>query len=97
MIDILAILVIIADISVAGFLIWRAVTKKATLWGTARLIYWYVALLTIYHGVVYAYSLIQSHTSEAIILYAFLHPVVLLYIANPLLIAIIHYKGGHLL
>lgn len=97
MIDILAILVIIADISVAGFLIWRAVTKKATLWGTARLIYWYVALLTIYHGAVYAYSLTLTHANEAIALHSLLHPVVLLYIANPLLIAIIHYKGGHLL
>lgn len=97
MIDILAILAIIADISVAGFLIWRATYKKATLWGTARLIYWYVALLTIYHGVIYTYSLTLTRANEAIALHSFIHPMVLLYIANPLLIAIIHYKGGHLL
>jgi hypothetical protein len=95
--DILAYLVIITDILVASFLIWRAFAKKATLWGAARFIYVWVAAFSLYHAGIYVYSLFFNHTYEPHIVYQFLHPVVLLYILNPLLIAIIHWKGGHLL
>ena len=95
--DILAYLVILGDLSVAGFLIWRALVKKATLWGAARFIYIWVALFSLYHAVIYTYSLFFNHVLESNIVYQFLHPIVLLYILNPLLIAIIHWRGGHLL
>ena len=95
--DLFAIFVVIADIFVSTFLIWRAIHKKATLWGVARLIYWYVALMTLYHGAIYLISMFIPAIPESQFVYTYLHPVVLLYIINPVLIAIIHWRGGHIL
>jgi hypothetical protein len=79
--DILAYLVILGDLSVAA----------------ARFIYIWVAAFSLYHAVIYTYSLFFNHVYEANIVYQFLHPIVLLYILNPLLIAIIHWRGGHII
>jgi hypothetical protein len=95
--DLLAYLVIIADLAIAAFLIWRATAKKATLWGAARIVYWYVALLSLYHAGIYIYTIFFPNSVEAQIVYQYIHPFVILYLVNPLLIAIIHYKGGHIL
>ena len=96
-IDVLSIIVIVIDLLVSSFLIWRAIDKKATLWGSARAIYMWVAALTIYHCIIYTISLSLPHPFEDQIIVNFLHPIVMLYVLNPLLIAIIHYRGGHLL
>lgn len=92
--DILSILVIIIDLFVVCFLSWRALDKKATLWGSARLIYGWVVLLTTYHMVVYLFTLFSPNPSSIIV--QFLHPFVMLFTLNPALIAIIHYRGGKL-
>jgi hypothetical protein len=95
--DTLAILVVIADLCTGAFLIWRATTKNATLWGAARLIYWYIAIMTLYHGVIYFIGMIIISMTESQFVHIYLHPIVLLYIINPVLIAIIHWRGGHIL
>lgn len=92
--DILSYLVIIADIAVASFLTWRVIAKNATLWGAAKFIYGWVITLTLFHLVVYIVSLFSSNPNELIS--NTLHPVVLFYMLNPLLIAIIHWRGGRL-
>lgn len=92
--DILSYLVIFVDVAVATFLIWRATAKKATLWGSARFIYIWVTALTFFHLIVYVVSLFSPNPDELIS--STLHPVVLFYMLNPLLIAIIHWRGGHL-
>lgn len=95
--DIFAIMVILGDLFVSGFLIWRATDKKATLWGATRIIYWYIALLTIYHAIVYIISTFFITIPESEFIYKYLHPIVFLYIVNPVLIAIIHWRGGHII
>jgi hypothetical protein len=94
--DLLHIITILLDVSVAAFLIWRATCKKATLWGAARFIYGFVAVLTLYHAGVYAYTLFLPAATEHATVSDLLHYVVQLYMLNPLLIAIIHWRGGHL-
>jgi hypothetical protein len=94
MIDILSLLVILLDFLTMGFLIWRLFDKKATLWGSARLIYGWIALIVAYHCVIYIISMCSADPD--ILIFQLLHPVVVLYILNPLLIAIIHYRGGRL-
>jgi hypothetical protein len=96
-IDVFSILVIIVDILSIAFLVWRATSKTATLWGAARFIYWWVAFTLLYHVFIYSYSLLILHPLEDIFIPYFLHNFVVLYVLNPILIAIIHYRGGHLL
>jgi hypothetical protein len=93
--DVLSITVIIVDLLVISFLLWRMTSKTATLWGVAREIYGWVALLTLYHCAVYIATLFVDNPNGLI--QSMLHPVVILYMVNPLLIAIIHYRGGHVL
>lgn len=93
-IDILSLVVIWFDCACAAFLVWRAVAKKATLWGAARGIYGWVALLSLYHCSIYAASLFVAEPNHLI--YGCLHPFVVLFMLNPLLIAIIHWRGGKL-
>jgi hypothetical protein len=93
--DILSYIVIVTDILIISFLLWRVFDKKATLWGYARGIYVWIATLTLYHGIVYIGTLF-SQTPDKLI-NNFLHPIVILFIINPLLIAIIHWRGGRLL
>ena len=93
-IDIPAFLVILADLMVSTFLLWRVFTKKATLWGAARFIYAWVAFLSAYHAGIYMYSLFQLQESESSIVYTWLHPFVVFFVISPVLIAIIHWRGG---
>jgi len=95
--DILSIIVILFDLGVSSFLMWRATSKKATLWGSARLIYVYITLMTLYHAVIYVLTLFATNTSPEALLSTYLHPFVFLYILNPGLIAIMHWRGGHIL
>jgi hypothetical protein len=95
--DILAYLIIITDILIATFFLWRVSVKNATLWGAARFIYCWVAAFSLYHGSIYIYSQFFSKIPESAVVYTYLHPIVLLYMLNPLLIAIIHWRGGRLL
>jgi len=94
--DILAYFVILIDLFTSAFLIWRAVTKSATLWGASRFVYFWIAAITFYHAMVYLYTIFLPASIEGIIVYKFIHPIVILYILNPLLVAIIHYRRGHL-
>ena len=93
--DILHIFVIIIDLFVAGFLLWRVFTPKATLWKKARIVYVYIAGLTLYHATIYVITLFTLN--EASLINTWLHPLVILYTINPVLVAIIHWRGGHLL
>jgi hypothetical protein len=93
-IDILSIMVILIDLCGAVFLIWRATHKKATLWGAARAIYVWVATLGLYHGIIYILSLFKDDPNSLITQY--LHPFVILFVINPILIALIHWRGGRL-
>jgi hypothetical protein len=93
--DITSIMIIVIDIFVSGFLIWRATCKKATLWGTARFIYMYIATMVLYHGSIYLIGMFVS-VPEAEFVHTYLHPVVVLYMINPVLIALIHWRGGRL-
>ena len=92
--DILAILVIIADIFIVSFLTWRIVDKKATLWGGAKLIYGWIALMSLYHLGVYVATLFSANPSALIAV--LIHPLVVLFTINPGLVAIIHWRGGKL-
>lgn len=93
-VDLLSFVVILVDLCAAIFLIWRATAKRATLWGAARIVYLWIALMTLYHAVVYVATLI--HGNENYYIATYLHPCVFLFILNPLLIAIIHWRGGRL-
>jgi hypothetical protein len=90
-------MVILVDLFVVAFLTWRATAKKATLWGRARLIYGWVAILAFYHGTIYIIALFLPPTQGNLLIVDMLHPVVVLYVLNPLLIALIHWRGGRLL
>jgi hypothetical protein len=92
--DIWSYVVILVDLVVSIFLMSRVVDKKATLDRNARLIYVWVTTASIYHGVIYVASLVTGNPDKTIV--AFLHPVVVLYMLNPLLVAIIHWRGGKL-
>lgn len=92
--DILSYLVIIADAAIVAFLFWRMISKNATLWGAARIIYGWVIALTLFHLVVYVISLFSKDPQDLISIT--LHPLVLFYMLNPLLIAIIHWRGGRI-
>ena len=94
--DILSIMVIVFDLGTMSFLTWRATAKKATLWGAARFIYLYVAATTLYHAVIYSITLFHSIANQNAILMTYLHPFVFMYVINTGLIAIIHWRGGHL-
>lgn len=93
-VDILSILVILFDLFVISFLTWRILDKKATLWGASRFIYGWVAFLTLYHGVIYVISLFVADPD--VLINNTLHPFVLLFVLNPVLIAIVHWRGGYL-
>lgn len=95
--DVFSILVIIADLFAITFLIWRVTKKKATLWGSARFIYWWVVFTLMYHVIIYGLSLFLPHPLEDTFIPYFLHNFVILYVINPVLIALIHWRGGHLL
>ena len=92
--DVLSVIVIIFDLNVAGFLLWRILDKKATLWGASKIIYWWVIFLSLYHCGIYIVSMFIKDPEALIV--SKLHPIVLLYVLNPLLIAIIHWRGGRL-
>jgi hypothetical protein len=93
-IDILSVIVIFFDLVVSAFLTWRIFDKKATLWGASKFIYGWVTLLTLYHCAIYITSLFVREPNRLISQY--LHPVVLLFVLNPFLIAIIQWRGGKL-
>jgi hypothetical protein len=93
-IDVLSYFVIPVDMICVAFLMWRVFSKNATLWGAARFIYVWVSLLTAYHGVIYILTLFSPQPN--VLIQNTLHPFVILFIMNPLLIAIIHWRGGHL-
>jgi hypothetical protein len=93
-IDVLSIIVILFDALGVAFLVWRVSNKTATLWGTARFVYLWVATLTFYHGIIYTRSMFVDRPNALIT--GMLHPLVMLYMLNPLLIAIIHWRGGRL-
>jgi hypothetical protein len=95
-VDILSIFVILFDLAVVSFLTWRSTAKKATLWGSARIIYLYVAALTLYHAVIYSITLLSPGVNPSILIDKYLHPFVFLFVLNPCLIAIIHWRGGRL-
>lgn len=88
-------IVILLDLFIASFLIWRIWDKKTTLWRAAKIIYGWVALLSIYHAIIYCLTILYPSTDTWID--TFLHPFVALFMLSPLLIAIIHWKGGHIL
>jgi len=96
MIDPEHILVILIDLATASFLFWRVSSKKATLWGASKGIYSWVALLSLYHAVIYSYMLFLPYEIHNTIINVYIHPIVLLLMLNPLLVAIIHWRGGHL-
>jgi hypothetical protein len=95
--DILAYLVILIDLFTTGFLLWRVSVKKATIDIGARLVYIWIALIYLYHATIYIFTLFQPDIRESIIIYNWIHPLVALYVLNPLLVAIIHYRHGSLL
>ena len=92
---ILSLMVIVVDFLGAAFIIWRISDKKATLWGTSRIIYGWIALLMIYHGIIYIISFF--HYDATVLILEYLHPFVLFYVLNPILIALIHWRGGRLI
>lgn len=93
-VDILSIIVIIVDLIAATFLIWRVTSKTATLDWKARIIYWWVITTQLYHAVIYTISMFNYDANAIIITY--LHPLVVLFMLSAPLIAIIHWRGGHL-
>lgn len=76
------------------YLLSRAVNKKSTLWGSARLVYAIIGALEIYHMVIYALVIFGVLRLEEY--GAYLRPFVSLYIMAPALVAIIHRRGGKL-
>jgi hypothetical protein len=93
--DALSLIVIILDLFIATFLIWRVFNKKATLYWNSRVVYFWIALTNLYHGAIYVATFFVS--SPNVLIIQWLHPIVVLYMLNPLLIAIIHWRGGRIL
>ena len=94
-INILSCIVILFDLVSLGFLVWRIVDPKATLWLSAKLIYGWIVFTLIYHVGVYLVSLFNP--SPMILINSYLHPFVLFFVINPTLVAIIHWRGGKFL
>jgi hypothetical protein len=82
------------DLISITFFLWRLFDRKATLWGAARLIYSWITFTLIYHVAIYVASLFNLDPLSFI--NAWLHPYVLLFTINPVLVAIIHWRGGKL-
>lgn len=93
--DILSVMVLLVDLGSATFIMWRATARRATLWPSARIIYGWISFLLVFHAVIYFISLFVPDPNALIQTY--LHPFVVLFILNPLLLAIIHWRGGRLI
>jgi len=89
-------IVLFIDILLAAFFIWRVWDNKATLWGAAKIIYGWVAFTYAYHGFIYALTIRYQNLGDLLI-DKLLHPFVFLFMLNALLVALIHYRGGHIL
>jgi hypothetical protein len=96
-IDILSVFVVLFDFIIISFLTWRVIDKNATLWGSSKIIYIYISLLTLYHSIIYVITLFHSTWQQVLMIDKYLHPLVFLFMLNPLLIAIIHWRGGRVL
>jgi hypothetical protein len=94
--NILDFTVLLIDILTTAFLIWRISKKNATLWGASRIIYGWIALTAIYHAAIYGFQILFPPLADAI-RHNLLLPFVALYTLNPLLIGLIHWRGGRLL
>jgi hypothetical protein len=94
-INLLSYIVIIFDLASIAFLVWRIFDPKATLWFSAKFIYSWVSITTIYHVVIYIVSLFSP--APLVLINNYLHPFVLFFVINPALIAIIHWRGGKFL
>jgi hypothetical protein len=94
--DLLALFTVIIDIFMAAFFFWRVTRKKATLWKESRIIYWWIALNIVYHALGYGFAFIHPLYADSI-RHALLLPFVALFSLNPFLVAIIHWKGGHII
>jgi len=97
MLDYEHIFIVLTDLIVASFLIWRIFSKKAVLWGTSKVIYSWISLTSLYHAFIYFYMLFTPLANHGVIITTYLHPIVILFMLNPLLIAIVHWRGGNLL
>jgi len=84
----------LAGIWAGGFLLWRALCRSSTLWGSARIVYIVISLLEFYHAIIY--GLVIFGTLSVTQYGAYLRPVVSIYLIAPALIAIIHQRGGKL-
>jgi cytochrome c oxidase assembly factor CtaG len=95
MIDILSVIVVILDLVMTSFLVWRATAKHATLSKGSRFIYLWIAFCSLYHCVIYFMTMLDPAASNQLI-ETLLHPFVAMFMLNPLLIAIIHWRGGNI-
>jgi hypothetical protein len=93
-INVLSLGTVIIDGFVVGFLLWRIFDKHATLWGAAKFIYGWVTFLSAYHLIIYLISMIVVNPEK--LFYIWLHPIVMLYSLNIILLAIVQWRGGHL-
>jgi hypothetical protein len=87
---------VILDILIATFFFWRVTRKEATLWKEARAIYWWIAINTLYHAIAYGFTLVNPLYAD-LIRHEILLPLVPLFSLNIVLVAIIHWRGGHIL
>jgi hypothetical protein len=94
-VNFLSSIVIFFDLASIVFLTWRIFDKKATLWGIAKGIYGWIVLTLLYHVTVYIASLFNP--APLVLINNLLHPVVLFFVINPTLVAIIHWRGGKFL
>ena len=94
-VNILSCIVILFDVLSIAFLVWRILNPKATLWGAAKFIYGWVAFTMTYHAVIYVISLFSP--APLVLINNWLHPYVLFFVINPILIALVHWRGGKLL
>ena len=84
----------LAGLWAGGYLLWRALCRTSTLWGSARIVYIVISLLEFYHAIIY--SLVIFGVLAITQYGAYLRPIVSIYLIAPALIAIIHRRGGKL-
>jgi len=76
------------------YLLYRALNKKSTLWGSARLVYGIIGVFEVYHAVIYTLVICGVLATHQYGMY--LRPFVSIYLMAPALVAIIHRRGGRL-
>lgn len=90
--DFLSLIVIMIDIATIGLVIWYIFRKRQKLWTAAKIVMIWIILVSFYHVVIYSLSLFAPNPDHFI--QSMLHPVVVFFVLDPLLLIILLWRGG---